>query len=312
MARKIIPVPGEDLQFIFEGSLVQIKTSVATYNDLPITGNTENDLRITQDTDRMYTWSIASASGNLSDWTDIGQSISLDWSAITGKPTSSVADIDDAVAKKHTQGTDQKLDNGGPNEVAVVDVKDAVDKKHAQNTDVGTNSETFAIEDIKIKNESGTLAARNNADDAYVDLKVKDAIITGEFGDETNRSDPDTVLTSSLEFVLEGNAVVLTTGIAGDLQVPFDCEILEVVLLADQTGDIVVDIWKDTYANFPPTVADTITASAKPTISSGIKYQDSTLTGWTKTISAGDILRFNIDSVTDITRCTVILKVRKT
>jgi len=44
-------------------------------------------------------------------------------------------EIEDAVAKKHTQGTDQKLDEGGANEVAVADVKDAVDKKHSQNTD---------------------------------------------------------------------------------------------------------------------------------------------------------------------------------
>lgn len=50
---------------------------------------------------------------------------------------SSGADIDDAVSKKHsnasdhTQGTDQKLDDGGDNEVAVADVKDAVDDKHA-------------------------------------------------------------------------------------------------------------------------------------------------------------------------------------
>lgn len=42
---------------------------------------------------------------------------------------------DDIVALLHTQGTDQKLDEGGANEVAVADVKDAVDKKHAQHSD---------------------------------------------------------------------------------------------------------------------------------------------------------------------------------
>jgi len=36
---------------------------------------------------------------------------------------------DDAVTKAHTQGTDQKLDEGGVNEVAVADVKDAVTHK---------------------------------------------------------------------------------------------------------------------------------------------------------------------------------------
>jgi len=82
-------------------------------------------------------------------------------------------------------------------------------------------------------------------------------------------------------------------------------------MLADQSGSIVVDIWKDTYANFPPTDADTITASAPPTISSAQKSQDAILTGWTKAISAGNILAFNVDSCTTITRVTISLKVNK-
>jgi len=75
------------------------------------------------------------------------------------------------------------------------------------------------------------------------------------------------------------------------------------------SGSIVVDIWKDTYANFPPTVADTITASAKPILSAATKSIDTTLTGWTKSISAGDILRYNVDSVTTCTRVVLSLTV---
>ena len=82
-------------------------------------------------------------------------------------------------------------------------------------------------------------------------------------------------------------------------------------MLADQTGSIVVDIWKDTYANFPPTDADSITASATPTLSSAIKAQNNTLTGWTTSIVAGDILRFNVDSATTVQRVSIILQVRK-
>ena len=80
-------------------------------------------------------------------------------------------------------------------------------------------------------------------------------------------------------------------------------------MLADQTGSIVVDIWKDTYGNFPPTVADTITAAAKPTIAAGTKDTDTTLTGWTKAITAGDILRFNVDSAATVTKVTLSLTV---
>lgn len=111
--------------------------------------------------------------------------------------------------------------------------------------------------------------------------------------------------------VFDGGGSVLTTGIKLDVPIEFNAVIQQVSLFADQTGSVVVDIWKDTYANFPPTVADTITAAAKPTLSSASKAQDATLTGWTTTITAGDILRFNIDSVSTITRLTLSIKMRK-
>jgi len=120
------------------------------------------------------------------------------------------------------------------------------------------------------------------------------------------------IATTTITFIIDGGGDVITTGIKGDLEIPFACTIQQVTLLADQSGDIVVDIWKDSYANFPATVADTITAAAKPTIAAGVKDQDDALVGWTKTIAAGEILRFNIDSVTDIRRCTISLKIIKT
>lgn len=116
----------------------------------------------------------------------------------------------------------------------------------------------------------------------------------------------------SLSFIIDGGGSAITTGIKGDLEIPFDCTINAVTLLADQTGSIVIDIWKDTYANYPPTIADTIPASAKPTLSTAIKSQDTTLTGWTTSITAGNILRFNVDSASSCTRVLISLKVTKT
>jgi len=78
------------------------------------------------------------------------------------------------------------------------------------------------------------------------------------------------------------------------------------------SGDIVVDIWKDSYADFPPVDADSITASTPPTLSSADKSQDTTLTGWTTALSAGDVLRFNVDSVATITQATLYLALTRT
>lgn len=100
----------------------------------------------------------------------------------------------------------------------------------------------------------------------------------------------------------------ISTGIAGDIFIPFGIEITRVTMLADQTGSIVVDIWNDSYANYPPTDGDSITASAPPTISTDDQSQDATLTGWTTTIAADSTLRFNVDSVTDIEQVEITLE----
>ena len=121
-------------------------------------------------------------------------------------------------------------------------------------------------------------------------------------------------LYETLTMTFQNGGAVLNTGssIAGAIQVPFACAIESVTLLADQSGSVVVDLWKDSYANYPPTVADTITAAALPTITTADKSTDSTLTAWTKTLAAGDIILGNIDSVTSITALKLILKVKRT
>lgn len=116
---------------------------------------------------------------------------------------------------------------------------------------------------------------------------------------------------SAIVFIIDGGGTEIALGEHGHLEIPFKCEIQRVTLLGDQSGSIVIDIWKDTYANFPPTVADTIVAAAKPTIITAQKAQDVTLTGWTKIIAAGSILAFNVDSITTIERVTLVLKVKK-
>lgn len=94
-----------------------------------------------------------------------------------------------------------------------------------------------------------------------------------------------------------------------DYVMPFSCSLTRVTLLADVVGSCVLDIWKAPFASFPPTVANTIIVGAKPTISATNKFQTAALAGWTTTINANDCLRFNVDSVTTVTRLTVALEV---
>ncbi len=117
---------------------------------------------------------------------------------------------------------------------------------------------------------------------------------------------------TSLGFTIDGGGSAITTGVKGYLSVPFACTINSWVILADQSGSIVIDLWKDTLANFPPTIADTITGSEKPTLSSATNNTDTNLTTWNTTVAEGDIIAFKVDSATTVTRVQVFFKVTKT
>ena len=147
------PFTGQ-LQLMPTNIVLAFKTGVATQASLPLTGNAKGDARIANDTGHLYVWSIDASSGLLTDWVDVGDIIDLNWSAISGRPSSSVADIDDAVNKRHTQGTDQGLDTGGLNATTAAQVKQAV-------TDDHTHSNKSILDNIQ---EALTIALKNAYD----------------------------------------------------------------------------------------------------------------------------------------------------
>lgn len=93
-----------------------------------------------------------------------------------------------------------------------------------------------------------------------------------------------------------------------DVYVPFNFTITKATLLADVSSSAVIGVWKDTYGNYPPTVADSITGAAPPTLSSAIKSQDAVLTGWTALVASGSTLRFNVNSVSGAKRLVLTLE----
>ena len=116
---------------------------------------------------------------------------------------------------------------------------------------------------------------------------------------------------AEIAMTIDGGGVVITAGKKGAIEIPFNCTIDRWTITADQSGSITIDINKSTYSGYPTTTS--ITASATPAISSAQKAQSSTLTGWTTSLSAGDIVEFEVDATpTSITLATISLKVTKT
>lgn len=73
------------------------------------------------------------------------------------------------------------------------------------------------------------------------------------------------------------------------------------------SSTITIDTWKDTYANYPPTVADAIW-STKPNLSAGIKNQ---ATGLSIPVTAGDFLKCNVDSNTGAVKVKLIITIQQ-
>lgn len=111
----------------------------------------------------------------------------------------------------------------------------------------------------------------------------------------------------TINFIIDGGGSVIATGSKGFIVSDFVGTIASWTILGDVSGSIVVDVKKSTYSGFPTT--SSIAASALPTLSSAQKNQNTTLTGWTVAVAAGDVIEFNVSSVTTVTRVTVSLKV---
>lgn len=121
-------------------------------------------------------------------------------------------------------------------------------------------------------------------------------------------------MTFDVGMIIDASGITLPTGPAGDIQVDFPATITKVTMLSGITGYCVVDILKVTYAQYdggsthPVWPGDSITSNSRPTITNGNKYTDSTLSGWTTSISKGDILSFFLPTgTTGVTRVLVEL-----
>ena len=139
------------------------------------------------------------------------------------------------------------------------------------------------------------------------------ATVTWDFGTagqaKANASVGTSTIKRAITLVLDGGGQAITTGIKADVRVPYSGTITGWEIISSVSGSIVIDVWKDTYANFPPTVADTIAGTEKPTLSSASKNPDTTLSTWTTSVTAGDWIRFNVDSASTVTRVALSIQV---
>ena len=116
---------------------------------------------------------------------------------------------------------------------------------------------------------------------------------------------------ATITFVIDGGGSVITTGTKGYIEVPFACTVSQWTLLADTSGSITVDIYNDAYANYG-TNTSMVGGGTKPTISASTKGQSAPSSWTTTAIAAGNIIGFNVATISTCTRVTIALKVTRT
>jgi hypothetical protein len=113
-------------------------------------------------------------------------------------------------------------------------------------------------------------------------------------------------LTFTLSYVIDGGGSSPLAGAYGQLTIPFAFTITGVYLTSDVSGSCVLDIKTCANGSFPGSLTS-ITASDKPTLSSSQFSADTTLTGWTTSVSSNSQLQFLVSSASTLTRINVTL-----
>lgn len=90
------------------------------------------------------------------------------------------------------------------------------------------------------------------------------------------------------------SGVVVAVGTKGYLRVPFDCTITGWTVIADTSTTAVLDVWKIAAGTALPSAS--IAGSAKPTLTADDVVNSTTLTGWTTSVTAGDLIGWEVES----------------
>lgn len=109
-----------------------------------------------------------------------------------------------------------------------------------------------------------------------------------------------------------GGGAVLTVGAVTYVTVPFGCTIAAYNITID-TGTISLDIWKIATGTAIPTVANTILTGGFPGVASGTAiHSTSTALFTTTTVSANDIMGFEVQAVSGATQAQIVLQCNAT
>lgn len=97
------------------------------------------------------------------------------------------------------------------------------------------------------------------------------------------------------------------------MRIPYACTIVGWYVTGNAAGSIVIDVWRSTFAGYPPAVAGTIVGGSgnKPTLSTA-RTATAAPASWTSVaLVEGDYVTFKVDSTSGLTTARVVLAVER-
>lgn len=115
-------------------------------------------------------------------------------------------------------------------------------------------------------------------------------------------------LTRTVNYIVDSGSIAMLAGNKGSLTIDVSGVLESLSIFSDQQGDLTLDIKKSNYTDYPTFTS--IVGGVYPTFSNAQKVRDDNLSGWDKTIVAGDILTFDVIAVNNINRFLISLKLK--
>jgi hypothetical protein len=117
------------------------------------------------------------------------------------------------------------------------------------------------------------------------------------------------VQVGSFGVTVDGVSSIIQIGQTGFVTMPYAGTITGWSITTNAVGSVQFDVWKTNAAI--PISANSIVASAPPTLTTAQFITSTTLTGWTITFAAGDVFGFYVNSVSGIKNATLTLRCNK-
>jgi hypothetical protein len=113
--------------------------------------------------------------------------------------------------------------------------------------------------------------------------------------------------------IIDGGGEVLTTGVKGNIEMPFNFNLYGWALRSLETGSLLIELNKSSFSEYPPGLSGIMHIGATgPYIDADWKNQETGISGWANpTGMGGDTIQITVTSASAITQASLALRYNK-